>query len=144
MLAPAHAQGAVVGSTATLDASHLISNEEFGAPLFEDVANQFSVQIYRGQLSCPETLAEVRAVIEREKPAHTTYHLCIVEPSMRVGFQARLGIDTIVAGPPMPMELGEQMSFGKDAALGGEPAGRIGEQSRVGITTRVGWYSGQK
>lgn len=138
MLAPAHPQGAVVGSTATLDQSHLISDEEFGAPLFEDVANQFNVQIYRGQLSCPETLAEVRAVIEREKPAHTTYHLCIVEPKMRVGFQARLGVDTVVGGSPMPMQLGEQTSLGTDTALGGAPAGRIGEQSRVGITTRVG------
>lgn len=137
MLAPAHAQGAVIGSTATLDGSHLITNEEFGAPLFEDVANQFSVQIYRGQLACPETLPEVRAVIEREKPAHTTYHLCIIEPRMRVGFQARVGIDAVVAAPPTRMGLGEQM-LGEDTALGGPPAGRIGEESRVGITTRVG------
>lgn len=138
MLAPAHAQGAVVGSTATLDSSHLITNEEFGAPLFEDVAHQFSVQIYRGQLACPETLTEVRAVIDQEKPAHTTYHLCIVEPRMRVGFQARLGVDTVVGGPPMPLALGEEMSLGKDTALGGAAPGRIGEQSRLGISTRVG------
>ena len=138
MLAPAHAQGAVVGSTAIFDSSHLITNEEFGAPLFEDVANQFSVQIYRGQLACPETLTEVRSVIEQEKPAHTTYHLCIVEPRMRVGFQARLGVDTVVGGPPMPLALGEEMSLGKDTALGGEAPGRIGEQSRLGISTRVG------
>ena len=72
MLAPAHAQGAVVGTTATLDQSHLVTNEDFGVPLFEDVAHQFSVQVYRGQVQCAETLPQVRAVIEREKPAHTT------------------------------------------------------------------------
>jgi hypothetical protein len=95
MLAPAHPQGAVLGSTATLDQSHLITNEEFGAPLFEDVAHQFSVQVYRSQLQCEQTLPKVHAVIEAEKPAHTSYHLCIIEPRLRVDFQARLGIDKI-------------------------------------------------
>jgi hypothetical protein len=48
----------------------------------------------------------VRAVIEREKPAHTTYHLCVIEPRMRVGAQARLGIDTIVSQGPPPAGIG--------------------------------------
>ena len=107
-------------------------------PLFDDVAHQFSVQVYRGQLQCAETLPQVHAVIEREKPAHTSYHLCILEPRMRVGFQARVGIDTIVAGAPAPSTLGDQMVLGADTALGGQPAGRIGERSQVGVTTRVG------
>jgi phage tail-like protein len=138
MLIPAEAQGAVLGTTTTLDHSHLITAEEFGVPLFDDVAHQFSVQVYRGQLQCAETLPQVRAVIEREKPAHTSYHLCIVEPRMRVGFQARVGIDTIVAGAPAPSTLGDQMVLGADTALGGQPAGRIGERSQVGVTTWVG------
>jgi phage tail-like protein len=138
MLVSAEAQGAVVGTTATLDASHLITTEEFGAPLFEDVAHQFSVQVYRGQMRCAETLPQVRAVIEREKPAHTAYHLCIVEPRMRVGFQARIGIDAVIAGPPMASKLGEETILNTEAALGGQPSGRIGERSRIGQTTRVG------
>jgi hypothetical protein len=77
-------------------------------------------------------------VIEREKPAHTMYHLCIVEPRMRVGFQARVGIDTVVAGAPTPSKLDDQMVLGTDVALGGQPGGRIGERSHVGMTTRVG------
>jgi phage tail-like protein len=138
MLAPAHPQGAALGSTATLDHSSLITDEEFGAPLFTDVAHQFSVQVYRGQLGCAETLSQVRAVIEREKPAHTAYHLCVIEPRLRVGFQARVGIDAVVAGGPAPGRLSAGMILGADAALGGQPAGRLGEQSRVGITTRIG------
>jgi hypothetical protein len=138
MLVSAEAQGAVVGTTATLDASHLITNEEFGAPLFEDVAHQFSVQVYRGQMRCAETLPQVQAVIEREKPAHTAYHLCIVEPRMRVGFQARIGIDAVIAGPPVASTLGEETVLNAEAALGGQPSGRIGERSRIGQTTRVG------
>ena len=138
MLAAAQPQGAVVGTTATLDYSHLITNEEFGAPLFEDVAHQFSVQLYQSQLQCPETLSRVRAVLDREKPAHTIYHLCIVEPRLRVGFQARVGIDAVVSGPPMQTKLDNALAVGTETVLAGQPAGRIGEESRVGITTRVG------
>lgn len=138
MLASAEAQGAVVGTTAILDQSHLIPAEEFGAPLFTDVVHQFSVLTYRGELKCHETLVRVRAVIEREKPAHTHYHLCIVEPRMRVGFQARVGIDAVVAGPPPAVKLGEVPGFGPYLALGGRPPARLGDQSRVGLTARIG------
>lgn len=138
MLAPAEAQGAVVGTTAILDQSHLIPGEEFGAPLFTDVAHQFSVLTYRGELKCQETLEKVRAVIEREKPAHTHYHLCIVEPRMRIGFQARVGIDAVVAGSPPAVKLGEAPGLGPYLALGGRPPARLGDQSRVGLTARIG------
>jgi phage tail-like protein len=137
MLAPAHAQGAVVGSTATLDHSHLITGEQFGAPLFEEVAHRFIVRVYRGQLRCAETETLARAVIEREKPAHTVHHLCVIEPRMRVGFQARIGIDAVVAGPIRPPSLDGLARLGKETALGGHAAGRIGERSRVGISARV-------
>jgi phage tail-like protein len=137
MLAAAHPQGAVVGSTATLDYSNLISNEEFGSPLFEDVAHQFTVQIYRSALSCPATISRVRALLDREKPAHTDYHLCIIEPRMRVGFQAAVGIDTVIAGSAEDISLGTASLDGIDV-IGGEPTGRIGEQSRIGIGTRIG------
>jgi phage tail-like protein len=138
MLAPAHAQGAVVGTTATLDQSHLVTSEDFGLPLFEDVAHQFSVQVYRGQVKCAETLPQVRAVIEREKPAHTSYHLCILEPRMRVGFQARVGIDTVVSGPLPAMTSDQALALGQDTVLGGQPSARVGKRTKVGPNTRVG------
>jgi phage tail-like protein len=138
MLLPVQADGAVLGSTATLDGSNLITGDEFGTPLFEDTAHQFTVQVYRGQLRCEDDISEVRAVIEREKPAHTSYHLCVIEPRFRVGFQSRVGIDTVVGGPPEAMALSEQAILGEGTALGGEPGGQIGFDSRVGITTRVG------
>lgn len=137
-LGAAQPQGAVVGTTAVLDQSHLITGAEFGAPLFADLAHQFSVQVYRGQVSCAEMLSRVREVIEREMPAHTRYHLCVIEPHMRVGFQARVGIDAVVAGPPRALRLGESRALGYDTPVGGEPTGRLGERSRVGITSRIG------
>lgn len=134
-LAPGEPDGAVLGGNAVLDGSTLIGAEDYGAPLFEEVAHQFTVQIYRGQLEGEPHLEQVRATIEREKPAHTTYHLCVIEPRMRVGFQARLGIDTVVAGPlqPTPFDGGDADGL----VLGGEEPGQIGVQSQVGRTTRL-------
>jgi len=138
MLAPAQAQGAVVGTTAVLDQSHLIEDSDFGAPLFEDVAFQFSVSVYRGQVSCPAALPLVQSVIEKEKPAHTAYQLCVIEAQMRVGFQARVGIDAVVGGKPTSIRLGDTTGLGIATALGGQPAGRIGAENQLGITTLVG------
>ncbi len=135
MLASAQPQGAVLGSTATLDQSHIITNDEYGAPLFEEVAHQFVVQVYRGQVSTPERVAVLRQVIEREKPAHTAYHLCFIKPAMRVGFQARVGIDTVVAGPPETLRLDQPLR--RRHSLPGVANGRIGERSRLGLSTRI-------
>lgn len=97
VLAPAQLAGAVLGSTSTLDRSNLTSGDEPGALLFDDVAHRFCVQVYCVDLRRPGALAAAREVIEREKPAHTDYHLCVIEPRFRVGAQARVGIDAIVA-----------------------------------------------
>jgi phage tail-like protein len=138
MLAPAQAQGAVVGTSAVLDQSHLIPAADFGVPLFGDVAFRFTVLVFEGQINCATAADRVRAIIEREKPAHTAYHLCVLKPRMRVGFQARVGIDTIVSGPPSSMRLGETADLGGETALGGQPAGRMGAEMHVGVTTLVG------
>ncbi len=138
MLAPAEPQGSVVGTTAVLDQSHLISGEDFGTPLFSDVAFRFSVQVYRAQVNSAQALEKVRAVIGEEKPAHTAYHLCVLEPRWRVGFQSRLGIDTIVGGPPESLRLGERGQLGANATLSGPPAVALGQGSKVGVGTFVG------
>jgi hypothetical protein len=90
----------------------------------------------RARVSAPATLARLREVIEREKPAHTTYQLCLVEPGLRVGTQALVGVDTLLGGGPAPVtRLGEPPPRG--LVLGGEPPGRLGG-GRVGRTTRLG------
>jgi len=138
MLASAEAQGAVLGTTAILDQSHLISQEEYGAPLFEDIAHQFSVQVYRSQLANPNALAALHEVIEQEKPAHTAYHLCIIDARFRVGYQARLGIDTVVAGgPPSASRLGDAATDNTDLVLAGHPPGNVGARGRVGRDTHL-------
>jgi phage tail-like protein len=102
MLAPGYAQGAALNATATLDRSHLTSGNGCGSALFEDVAHRFCVEVYCAELTRADALEDARSVLDREKPAHTEYHLRVIEPRMRVGAQARVGIDAIVAeGPPL-------------------------------------------
>lgn len=141
MLAPAHPQGAVVDTTATLDQSYLINEEDYGAALFEDVAHQFCVQLYAADLVNPIIQEKVRQVLEREKPAHMTYHLCLIEPRMRVGFQARVGIDTIVGGVRPNLILDAPHQLGLDTVLPESPdqplGGTIGRGARVGMRTRL-------
>ena len=132
-LLSAEPQGAVLGTTATLDHSHIISDDEYGAPLFEEVAHRFSVWI-PGGLSEAQ-LDDVKSVIERDKPAHVVYHLCIPRPGMRVGFQCSVGIDTIVGGPAPATPL-EDASVG-GLVLAGNPAAALGKDAVVGVNTQL-------
>jgi phage tail-like protein len=132
MLAPSEAQGAVVGTTATLDASHLLDDDEYGASLL--AGHHFVVQAY-GPVE-PATRARLEAVLVREKPAHTTYSLEIIEPGMRVGFQGRIGVDTIVGGPAPDLVLGDERHLGQDTVLP-DQSSALGRNARVGRRTRL-------
>lgn len=131
-LSAAAPQGAVVGSSAVLDQSHLLYGDEYGMALFADVAHRFQVLVYAGEVACPEKRAAVDAVVEREKPAHTEAETCVIAPLFRIGWQAILGIDTVVGGPAAPARLGSE-----SLVLDGPPAGTIGESARVGMSARL-------
>ena len=112
MLPPAQPQGAVVGMSADLDQSHLITEEDFGAPLFTDVAYQFRVEVYRSQVMAADTLPKIHAVLDGEKPAHTLYRLVSSTRSFGSACKAAIGIDTIVGGPPLSLALGKGQALG--------------------------------
>jgi phage tail-like protein len=138
-LVPAEAQGAVLGTTATLDRSHLIDEEDNGAPLFEDTAHRLCVQAYAADFIDPRARETLARIIEREKPAHTAYHLCIVEPRLRVGFQARVGVDAIVGSGPDEFHLDSEGRLGETvlAAETEYPGGVLGRTARVGRGTTL-------
>ncbi len=138
MLAAAEPQGAVLGSTATLDRSHLIEGDDYGSPLFESVAHRFTVRLYRGAAYSEELLRSVEALIEREKPAHTEFQICPVDAQFEIGAQARIGIDAIIGGDPLPSRLDSEATLGVDLVLGGDPPGQIGNHSQIGVTTLLG------
>jgi len=49
-----------------------------------------------------------------------------------------VGIETLVAGPPPAVRLGESVWLGVGTLLGGQATGRIGAQSQLGVTTLMG------
>lgn len=137
---PENAAGTLlVGQTVVGDSGPL-AKADFGMPLFSETAHLFTVTIPAGALPEPAQRDRLRQVIEAEKPAHTDFHLCFVDARMRVGFQARIGIDSIVAGPPAPMEL-TGTTLGLDSYLAPEEenkTGRVGKRARLGRDTIIG------
>ncbi len=100
MLVPAEAQGAVVGTTAVVDGSHLIVDEDRGWPLNADVAHRFCVHV-DGELE-RDRERELRAAVEREKPAHTLASVCVRgEPRLSVG-SASVGPESRIGGRRAP------------------------------------------
>ncbi len=104
-VAPAAPQGAVLDSTAVLDQAYLSPPDAFGAALFDEEAHRFTVSVYAADLRRPGQRADVAAVLDRERPAHTEACLRVLAPGLRVGVQARVGIDAIVAAGPPPARL---------------------------------------
>jgi phage tail-like protein len=109
MLAPASYGGAILGS-AVLDRSNLEPADDRGASLLEDVAHHFCVEVYCAELTRPGALDDVRHVVRREKPAHTVGGVRLIDARMRVGLQARVGVDAIVAAGPRGIALGQPLA----------------------------------
>jgi phage tail-like protein len=115
MLSPTPVQGAVLGATASLDRSRLTADES-GAILFEDLAHTFCVEVYASELTHAGALQSLREVIDREKPAHTVYRLSIIEPGLSIGWQARVGVDSILGEGLPPLRLGQPLGQSSLAA----------------------------
>jgi phage tail-like protein len=107
-----------VGHTAVGEGRPLAATD-FGAPLSDDYAHLFTVMVHAADVPLVAQRQALRELIEAEKPAHTDFNLCLVEPRMRVGVQARVGIDSIVAGPGPAMRLGANV-LGHESYLGSE------------------------
>jgi phage tail-like protein len=124
----------VVGETGTEDPA------TYGAAAFESTAHRFSVVVP----PTPGLDAELRALlvraVEEEKPAHTAFHLCFTEPRLRVGLQARVGLDTVLAAEAETRALDDDAILGIDTRLAGsdEAVGSVGRHAQLGIDTVVG------
>ena len=135
-LAPAAAQGAVVGSTAILDRSIVPSRKRPWASPCSRPPPTSSPSSWPARRRRRRPRSRGPRAHRAEKPAHTAYEICLVDPGIRVGHQALLGIDTVLGGtsPATATPLGEPAADG--LVLGGEPAGRIGSD-RLGESTRL-------
>jgi phage tail-like protein len=123
----------VVGATT-------LQEDGWGYSLFEPTAHRFSVLIPAASVADDAARRLLRNVVEEQKPAHTDFHLCFVEPMLRVGVQSRLGIDSIVAGPPEPSPLGSGDALDRTLYLADDPPaapGAVQRRARIGIDTRL-------
>jgi len=90
-----------------------------GDPLHDPFAvhaHKFSIFVPASVLRSPATVAAVRTLIEREKPAHVQYALVGIEPRFRLGVQSTLGFDSVVGSYPCPVLCEANLGF--DTLLG--------------------------
>ncbi|MGH7491692.1 MAG: phage tail protein [bacterium] len=110
---------------------------------FHLYAHKFSVFVPAALFKSESVERIMRDLIASETPAHTEYVLCKVEARFRVGVQSTIGLDTLV-GAYRRLALNQCATLGYDSLLGGAPEKKgpatikVGERSRVGVTTRVG------
>ena len=119
---------AVVGESGPL------AEHQAGLPLYADEAYRFCVVVDAYRASDPQTVQEMARIVDREKPAHTDYRIELIAPELRVGFQARVGIDTIVGGEPPPLLLGGSR-LSMTTSLPPLDVARIGDTTLDGFLT---------
>jgi len=84
----------------------------------------------------------VQAVVDAAKPAHTVGVVELVQPTLRVGVQSMIALDTVVGAYPNEVREGKAQ-LGRGALLGASPDEstrptlRLGKRSRIGSTTLI-------
>jgi phage tail-like protein len=97
--------------------------------VFQRFAHHFRVFIPAAWVRSVDDENKIRRALDTEKPAHTNYDLCLVEPRFRVGVQSTVGIDTVVGALPVA-RLGCASVAGQPHSL--EPASRLGYDMVLG------------
>ena len=103
---------------------------------FHVFAHKFSVFVPARVGASPAERRSLERLLAAEAPAHAQYELRYVEPRFRVGVQAMLGLDSVVARTPHGVKL-ERSQLGRGSVLpprGKGPRLAVGD-ARVGTTT---------
>lgn len=108
-----------LGENSRIGDFRLISTGDPGRDALQIHAHTFSVFLPANCLDGADQERAVRRLIEQEKPAHTQAFLQRIEPRLRVGVQATVGIDTIVGRYPRLVLPATQPA---DTPLAGAPA----------------------
>jgi len=129
--------------------ARLVSTGDPERDLFHEFAHRFRVFVPAGWVATDDDEALLRRAIDAEKPAHTQYDLCLVEPRLLAGVQSTAGFDSVL-GDYSELRLacrhGEAVRrtprprLGIDAVLGCRPGGGgvpVGGEARVGIETHL-------
>jgi len=117
-----------------------LTEDGWGWSLFEPTAHRFTVLVPAASARGESSRRFMRDVIEQQKPAHTDFHLCFIEPNLRIGIQSRLGVDAIISGPPQPTPLDSGQALDRNLRLADDPnagTGAVQRRARIGIDTRL-------
>ncbi|MEV6304234.1 phage tail protein [Actinoplanes sp. NPDC051861] len=110
----------------------LVSTGDPERDVFHEYAHRFSVFLPASWVRTEADETLVRRCVDAERPAHTSYQICLVEARTRVGVQSTVGVDTIVAARPharlacrhddRPPSRAPQHRLGFDMVLAAAPA----------------------
>jgi phage tail-like protein len=127
---------------AQVDRTQLIMTQDPYRDPFHVYAHKFTVFVPACFGRSDQDRKSLETLLKSESPAHTRYVVNYVEPRFRVGIQATLGFDAVVARVPEGVTL-SQAALGKDAVLGpspersGGPGFELGDSTRLGTTTLI-------
>jgi phage tail-like protein len=120
-----------VGVYSRAGEARLVSTGDPQRDLFHEHAHRFGVFVPAAWVRSADDERMLRRAVEAEKPAHTKYELCLVEPRLRVGVQCTVGVDTVVGvvpvarlacpGEDVPESLPPRGRIGFDTVLAGVP-----------------------
>jgi phage tail-like protein len=120
-----------VGVYSRAGQARLVSTGDPQRDLFHEHAHRFGVFVPAAWIETADDERMLRRAVEAEKPAHTRYELCLVEPRLRVGVQCTVGVDTVVGAVPvarlecpredLPESLPPRGRIGFDTVLAGVP-----------------------
>ncbi len=125
-----------IGSFQLIDSGDPVSDP------FHHLAHRFTVYVPLGGAASDELRRRLERIVELAKPAHAEGEVAIVEPLLRIGVQARVGVDTVVGRYPEgvvagDVELGRGSVLGPSAGEAAPPTLTVGVRSRIGTSTLI-------
>lgn len=132
-----------LGANAQVGVTQTLSTPDPLRDPFHVYAHRFSVFVPASVRQCPAVDRALALLLARETPAHAEVQVEYVAPRFRVGQQAMVGLDSVVARTPSGVSLAPTagsggapaVPLGQGSVLGGAP--HAGKGPRVGLT-RIG------
>jgi phage tail-like protein len=125
-----------LGESAQVGVTALKGTQDPARDSFHVYAHKFSVFVPAAWASTAERRRSVEQLVAWASPAHTQAQVEYVEPRLRIGVQASIGLNTVVARLPRGVTLG-QTELGPASVLDGDDRRTI-DRSAVGTTAILG------
>ena len=128
--------------TAQVGRTQLLTTQDPLRDPFHVYAYKFSVFVPASFRNSETSRKGLEVILRNSRPAGTRAQLEYVEPRFRIGFQSMIGFDSVIGRYPAGVTL-NGMQLGRATVLTappnkqGGPSLEIGNQARVGATTRL-------